>query len=191
MEIMLRVAIPDRPGALAAAAAAIGEAGGDIQAVDVVETAGGIALDDLVVVVADERGFASLLAHLSDREGLSVLHAGPSRGHPGDAVTRLAVGLQSLLDGAMDADHAIEVVVGGALRARRATLMPAAEADGDDARAGALRLVLPLGHRALVLERPYRFTDTEEHRARALLRVCAVAAGWGDAERQTSASGSG
>jgi len=185
MEIMLRVAIPDRPGALATVAAAISEVGGDIQAVDVVETGAGTALDDLVVVVADERGLASLIDHLEAHDGVAVLHAGPSRGHPGDGVTRLAVGLQSMLDGSMDRDHAIEVVVGGALRARRATLMPAAESAGDGGRAGDRRLILPIGDRVLVLERAYRFTDTEQQRARALLRLCAVAARSVDPDRHT------
>ena len=190
MEIMLRVAIPDRPGALASVAEAISEVGGDIQAVDVVETDAGIALDDLVVVVADERGVGSLIDHLTAREGVEVLHAGPSRGHPGDAVTRLAVSMQSMLDGSMDRDHAIEVIVGGALCARRATLIPAAEAGGDT-RTGGRRLVLPIGDRALVLERAYRFTTTEQQRARALLLLCAEATRTCPPSRQTSVSGSG
>lgn len=176
MEIMLRVAIPDRPGALASVAAAISEVGGDIQAVDVVETGGGTATDDLVVVVADERGLTTLLAHLQARDGVSVLHAGPSRGHPGDAVTRLAVGMQSMLDGSMDRDHAVEVVVGGALHARTAALVPAAEAAGGNTGSDERTLVLPFGDRALVLQRGYRFTDSERQRARALALLCAEAA---------------
>lgn len=49
MSYLLRVALPDRPGALGLLALAIGEAGGDILSVDVVERRGGTAVDDLVV----------------------------------------------------------------------------------------------------------------------------------------------
>jgi hypothetical protein len=168
MEVILRCAVPDRPGALAAVAGAIGHAGGDIEAVDVVESADGVALDDLVVVIA-EGGLPALLAGVQAVEGVEVVHAGPSRGHPGDAVARLAIGLQSLLNGAMSADDAVVTLVGGLLRASSATIMPRAEA------APALdhrTLVLPFDDAALVLRREYRFTHTERERAVAILRAC-------------------
>jgi hypothetical protein len=45
---LLRVGVPDRPGALGALATAIGAAGGDIRAVDVIER-GSIAVDDVLI----------------------------------------------------------------------------------------------------------------------------------------------
>lgn len=46
---LVRVWLPDRPGALGAVASRIGSVGGDIVAVDVVDRGGGQAVDDLVV----------------------------------------------------------------------------------------------------------------------------------------------
>jgi hypothetical protein len=46
---LLRLVVPDRPGILGAVAAALGEAGVDIVSVDVLERAGGLAVDDVVV----------------------------------------------------------------------------------------------------------------------------------------------
>jgi len=49
MSFLIRVQLPDRPGALGALATALGNVGGDILSVDVVERGAGIAIDDLVV----------------------------------------------------------------------------------------------------------------------------------------------
>ena len=48
---LLRVVLPDRPGMLGAVATAVGQAGGDIVSLDVVERGPGGAVDDLLVVV--------------------------------------------------------------------------------------------------------------------------------------------
>ncbi len=49
MSYLLRVVLPDRPGMLGAVATAIGEAGGDIVSLDVVERGPDGAVDDLLV----------------------------------------------------------------------------------------------------------------------------------------------
>ena len=171
MEITLRCAVPDRPGALAAVAGAIGGAGGDIAAVDVVETADGIALDDIVVVI-DPADLRVIVEALQGVEGVELIHAGPSRGQPGDAVARLALGLESLLNGAMTLDHAVTTLVGGLLGATSAELAPA----GTIPPAGDTVLVLDFDDQLLVVGRDYRFTDTERERASAVLRTCLEAA---------------
>ena len=51
MSYLLRVVLPDRPGMLGAVATAIGQAGGDILSLDVVERGPGGAVDDLLVAV--------------------------------------------------------------------------------------------------------------------------------------------
>ena len=51
MSYLLRVVLPDRPGMLGAVATALGEAGGDIVSLDVVERGPGGAVDDLVVAL--------------------------------------------------------------------------------------------------------------------------------------------
>jgi hypothetical protein len=168
MEIMLRCAVPDRPGALASLAGAIADAGGDIHAVDVVDSDGGIALDDLVVVITPG-GLPRLLASVEAIDGIEIVHVGPSRGHPGDAATRLALGLESLLNGAMDPDHGIATLLGGLLRASSVTLVQPDDAPGtEDERT----MVLPCDGRVVVVRRGYRFTHTERERGRAVLRVC-------------------
>lgn len=171
MEVILRCAVPDRPGALAALAGTIGEAGGDIEAVEVVETVDGQALDDLVVVI-DPDGLTALADRIHQLDDVELVHIGPSRGHPGDAVARLALGIESILNGAMLLDHGMEVLVGGLLRADSAEFVQPAQAP----RRGGKTLVLAVDERVLVLRRAYRFTDAERSRAEAVLRVCVEAA---------------
>lgn len=171
MEIFLRCAVPDRPGALAELAGVIARSGGDIEAVDVIEVTDGLALDDLVVVVADPAHLRRLLDALGALDDVEVIRAAPSRGHPGDAVTRFAVGVESMLNGAMDLDQGLVTLLGGLLHADEVTLVDAD--DAPDERPAAL--VLPLGARRLVLRRSFAFTRTERDRAAALLRVCVEA----------------
>jgi hypothetical protein len=49
LSFLIRVQLPDRPGALGAVATALGHIGADILSVDVVERSSGTAIDDLVV----------------------------------------------------------------------------------------------------------------------------------------------
>ncbi|MGH8933041.1 MAG: ACT domain-containing protein [Egibacteraceae bacterium] len=172
MEVMLRCAVPDEPGRLAELAGAIGEAGGDIDAVDVVESGNGMALDDVFVRVDGPDGLRCVVENVRAVKGVELVHAGPSRGHPGDGVTRAAIGLEAILSGAMTMEHGVEALVGGLLRATRVTLDPPEKAPPGNDRV----LVLPFRGRALVLHRDYRFTETEIDRARSLLRVCREAA---------------
>ncbi len=168
MEIMLRCELADRPGSLAALAGAISEAGGDIQAVNIVEAASkGHVLDDLMVVV-DQPQIGELLDRVRGLASVDLIHAGPSRGHPGDAVTRLAVGLEALLLGTMERARAVSTLVGGLLRADAAELVAHGDAPPPDGRT----LVLPFDELQLVLKRAYRFTEAERERADALLRLC-------------------
>lgn len=167
MEIILRCSLPDRPGALAALAGAIGSAGGDIQAVEVVEHVDDRALDDLVVVVERE-SVAALLEAVRAVDGIELVHAGPSRGHPADAVTRLAIAVEASLAGAMVTEDTVRTLIGGLLRATEVEFLSANPwPRGDDC-----TLVLAYGSGALVARRAYRFTHTERERAQALLRLC-------------------
>lgn len=171
MEVMLRCAVVDRPGGLAALANAISEAGGDIQAVDVVETHDGVALDDLVVVI-DPARLRRLADTVRSVEGVTLVHAGASRGHPGDAIFRVAVGIEALLCGAMTVDHGVRSLLSGLLRASDAVLC----APDDAPRPMPNVLVLDAGEQVLVMRRDYRFTATERQRAEAVLRACLEAA---------------
>lgn len=167
MEVMLRVQMPDRPGELAKVAGAVGGAGGDIQAVDVVESDGGHALDDLYVVVP-EGGLRPLIEAIETVPGVTVVHATPSRGHLGDDVGRVALALQSLLDGAMVPEHAVSSLVSGLLHASASV----APAGSKLPQSSPTLLVLPFGDGSVVVRRDYRFTQTERERLTAVLRAC-------------------
>lgn len=167
MEVMLRCRVPDRPGALATLTGVIGECGGDIQAVDVLEIGAEHALDDLVVVVEEAPQLQAMLDRIQGLAGYTVVHAGASRGHPGDAVTRIAVRLEGLMSGAMTLEHGLSALIGGLLRASRAELLAAGVHEEPTDR----RLTLAVDDRVLVVERDYRFADVERERAEALLRV--------------------
>jgi hypothetical protein len=172
VEIMLRCAVPDRPGALAELAGVIAEAGGDIEAVDVVDVDDGVALDDLVVVLSDPGHLRRLMGRLDALADVRIVHVAPSRGHPSDAVTRLAVGLEAVLSGAMDAEHGLQALAGGLLRADSLVVV---EAGTEPDEAGGVA-VAPLGGRRVVVRRGYPFTRTERDRFRAIVRVCLEAA---------------
>lgn len=171
MEIHLRLGVPDRPGTLAAVAGAISGAGGDIAAVGVVETENGMALDDIEVVV-DPARLQDIVDAVRGVDDVSLVYVGPSRGLPGDAVARLALGIESLLNGAMTPEHAVTTLIGGLLGASRAELLPLGSTPPGDDRV----LVFDFDHQILVVERDYRFTDNERERAVAILRTCLEAA---------------
>ena len=59
---LLRVMLPDRPGALGAVATALGQVGADILSVDVVERAAGRATDDIVIELPTDRLADSLVS---------------------------------------------------------------------------------------------------------------------------------
>jgi hypothetical protein len=167
LEITLRCDVPDQPGTLAALAGAISGAGADIVAVDVVETADDRALDDIGIVVGSSQ-LRAVIDAVTALPDVRLVHAGPSRGLPGDAVARLALGIESLLNGAMTPEHAATTLVGGLLGASRAEVVPAGQA----VPSGGNVLVLGFDHQHLVITRDYRFTDTERERAEAVLRTC-------------------
>jgi hypothetical protein len=187
VEIMLRCAVPDRPGALAELAGVIGATGADIESVEVVDVEEGTALDDLVLRVRDPGHLKEMLVSVKQVAGVEVVHAAVSRGHPGDAVTRFAVGIEALINGAMPPDRAIVTLLGGLLRAEEVAVMDDTHAPIPRARV----MVLPMGERLVVVRRPYPFSPTEHERAKALIRACVaaqVASGTGDRELRTPAT---
>ncbi len=72
MSFLIRVQLPDRPGALGAVATALGTAGADILSVDVVERGCGLAVDDLVVELASGRLPDVLITAAESIEGVEV-----------------------------------------------------------------------------------------------------------------------
>ncbi len=84
----LRVALPDRPGALGAVASRIGSVGGDVVSVDVVERFDESAVDEFIVEL-DEARLGLLLSEVAEVDGVTVEEvrplAGPGRDRRLDA----------------------------------------------------------------------------------------------------------
>jgi hypothetical protein len=72
MSFLIRIQLPDRPGALGAVATALGKAGVDILSLDVVERRSGVAIDDLVVELPSGRLPDVLITAAESVEGVEV-----------------------------------------------------------------------------------------------------------------------
>jgi hypothetical protein len=70
--LLVRVWIPDRPGALGLVAARIGAVHGDIVGIDVLEQSGGIAVDEFAVVLPNADLVPLLVRELEQVDGTSV-----------------------------------------------------------------------------------------------------------------------
>jgi hypothetical protein len=72
MSYLLRIVLPDRPGALGAVATALGNVGADILSLDVIERSPGSATDDLVVELPPDRLADSLVSAAVTVPGVQV-----------------------------------------------------------------------------------------------------------------------
>lgn len=70
--VLLRVWLPDRPGALGAVASRIGSVRGDIVGIDVLERNEGIAIDEFGVVLADAELLPLLVREVEEVDGCRV-----------------------------------------------------------------------------------------------------------------------
>ncbi|MGI8760432.1 MAG: ACT domain-containing protein [Jatrophihabitantaceae bacterium] len=80
MSYLLRIVLPDRPGALGAVASALGQVGADILSLDVIERSPGSATDDVVVELPPDRLADSLVTAASTVEGVRVESIRPYAG---------------------------------------------------------------------------------------------------------------
>jgi hypothetical protein len=106
---LLRLVLPDRPGALGAVATALGKVGADILSVDVIERAPGCAVDDFVVELPPDKLADSLVSAAATVQGVQVESIRPYAGqidphrelelldalgeHPHSSLTLLADGV--------------------------------------------------------------------------------------------------
>lgn len=124
MLLKVRVALPDRPGALGQVARTLGVAGADIVQVVVLERLGGRAVDDFTVMCPGPSPFDRLLAGLAAIPGVRVdgvwraIGAPMTGGQDADVLAQLAAnpvdGLATLVDavpGLLAADWAAAAVV--------------------------------------------------------------------------------
>ena len=72
--VVVRVWLPDRPGALGQVASRIGAVRGDVLGIEILETGGGRVIDELVVAI-DDTNLIDLLVHeVGSVDGVSVEH---------------------------------------------------------------------------------------------------------------------
>ncbi len=69
---VLRVWMPDRPGALGALASRIGAVGGDVTGIEILERGAGRAIDELVVELPDESLVDLLVAEVHQVDGVDI-----------------------------------------------------------------------------------------------------------------------
>lgn len=80
VSFLLRLVLPDRPGALGAVATALGSVGADILSVDVIERAPGSAVDDFVVELPSDKLPDSLVSAAASVSGVQVESIRPYAG---------------------------------------------------------------------------------------------------------------
>jgi hypothetical protein len=83
--VVMRVWLPDRPGALGAVASRIGAVRGDLVGIDILERGGGRAIDELVVSLPDASLVDLLVREVGEVEGVDVEEvraAAPSQPDP-------------------------------------------------------------------------------------------------------------
>jgi len=73
----VRVWLPDRPGALGAVASRIGAVRGDVVGIDILETGGGEAIDELVVQLPQVTPVALLVSEIEEVDGVRVEEVRP------------------------------------------------------------------------------------------------------------------
>ena len=90
--IVVRVWLPDRPGALGQVASRIGAVRGDVLGIEVLETGAGNVIDELVVVLPDEALVALMVSEIDAVDGVSVEHVRTIEGsHIDPDLTALAL----------------------------------------------------------------------------------------------------
>jgi hypothetical protein len=192
--LVVRLWLPDRPGALGQVASRIGAVRGDLLAIDILERGGGQVVDELVVSLPNEVGETLLAREIGAVDGVAVeyirqvpaerpdpamamfaLAASVAEADPADAVGVFCSGLRD----ALDADWA--VVTAGSRELYRTGEPPAASwlsaflhgSDHLDAASGPQDVIwarLPVSGLAAAAGRS---TRAAHERERARLRVLA------------------
>lgn len=76
--VVVRVWLPDRPGALGQVASRIGSVKGDVLGIDILESGGGRVIDELVVALPDESVVDLMVSEVHAIDGVAVEHVRPT-----------------------------------------------------------------------------------------------------------------
>ena len=126
---VIRMWLPDRPGALGQVASRIGAVRGDVVGIDILERDGGQAIDELVVELPDDTLVDLLVAEVRQVDGVAVEEVRPVADALHDP--RLdALEAAAQLVGANDVDSLLSSVVVHARRVVGATWVAVVDIDG-------------------------------------------------------------
>ena len=117
---VVRVWLPDRPGALGQVASRIGAVHGDVTAIDILERGGGRVIDELAVALPEDVSIDLLAKEINAVDGVSVEHIRPVAGERPDSATSV-LQLAGEVAETASADR-LEVLVAGPARRRRRRL---------------------------------------------------------------------
>lgn len=82
--VVIRVWLPDRPGALGQVASRIGAVRGDVLDIEVLEVGGGRAIDEFVVALPDDSLIDLMISEIHAIDGVSVEHVRRTEGEHTD-----------------------------------------------------------------------------------------------------------
>jgi hypothetical protein len=82
--VVMRVWLPDRPGALGQVASRIGAVKGDVLDIEILETGAGRAVDELVIALPDDGLIDLMVSEVHAIDGVSVEHVREIRGEHND-----------------------------------------------------------------------------------------------------------
>ena len=128
--LVLRIWLPDRPGALGAVASRVGAIRGDVVGIEVVERDGGVAVDDLVVDLPDDGLLELMLAEVRQVDGVRVEDVHPDSAAPADP-TRAAFESACVIMAAGEVDELARLTVEQARRLVGADWVCLLDADGE------------------------------------------------------------
>ena len=74
VNVVVRLWLPDRPGALGQVASRIGAVGGDVIGIDILERGAGLAIDELTVALADVALIDLLVTEIRQVDGVAIEH---------------------------------------------------------------------------------------------------------------------
>jgi len=83
--VIVRVWLPDRPGALGQVASRIGSVKGDVLGIEILEVGGGRVIDELVVALPDQELVDLMVNEVHAIDGVSVEYVRPIEGNHSDA----------------------------------------------------------------------------------------------------------
>ena len=108
--MVLRVWLPDRPGALGAVASRVGAVKGDVVGIDVVERDGGVAIDELVVDLPDDSLLDLMLAEIRQVDGVGVEEVHRDTAAPADPAAGALAAARRIM-AARDPDELAQALV--------------------------------------------------------------------------------